>query len=286
MGFAYKGKTVNINNYKDIFKSCSVDIKDEIRSAILDDTPIGDFIESCGTNSYKLGQIRMAIRDNLDPDFISSEITGTTIYYIRQGISWGKNMYPLLKYYDKKSTSIDADDIEKLAMALSMSIAIDKVDFMKVQKSLVDITIKGLAKGYPMWLMVMQKNMSVDKVRTLLRGLQCGVDIHYFLDEDWDLAILNLLFNNAEQIDLNKFISYISYRFDYGLVEELLDLYKKGIDITKLSVKDTSGYPVYNVYQVIELSKVVENNLTIEGIFNPQLSDMTMASMIKEHIKK
>ena len=286
MSFSYKGKSVNINNYQDIFKACSPDIKDEIRSAILDDTPIGDYIEACGTNSYKLGQLRMAIRENLDPDFISSEITGTTLYYIRQGISWGKNMYPLLKYYDKTSTYIESDDIEKLAMALSMSIAIDKVDFTKVQKSLVDITIKGLAKGYPMWLMVTQKNMSVDKVRTLLKGLQCGVDIHYFLEEDWDLAVLNLLFNNAEQINLNKFISYISYRFDYGLVAELLSLYKQGLDITKLAVKDTSGIPVYNVYQVCELGKVIMNNLNIDGIFDPQLSDMKMSEMIRAELNK
>ena len=59
MSFRYKSQTVTLENYRTVFKVCSPDILDEIRSAVLDDTSISSFIKPCGNDSYKLGQLRI-----------------------------------------------------------------------------------------------------------------------------------------------------------------------------------------------------------------------------------
>ena len=44
MSFKYQMELVTMDNYREIFSGSTVDILDEIRSAVLDDTPIANFI--------------------------------------------------------------------------------------------------------------------------------------------------------------------------------------------------------------------------------------------------
>ena len=100
MGFRYKNTLVTLENYKTIYKDCSVDILDEIRSAILDDTPIASYINECGTDSYKLGQIRMGIREMLPLGLLNPLLTGRTLYLIRQSYKVGFDLEPLFRYIE------------------------------------------------------------------------------------------------------------------------------------------------------------------------------------------
>ena len=70
MSFRFGPKIITLDNYKEVFKVCSPDILDEIRLAILDDVPIGQYIQLCGQDYYKLNQIRKAIREIFDLDII------------------------------------------------------------------------------------------------------------------------------------------------------------------------------------------------------------------------
>ena len=87
MSFRYKDKEVTTKNYKDIFGSYPVDILDEIRLAIADNTEIARYIDICGTDSYKLNQLRLAIREGVEKEFLNPAMTGRTLYLIRQGLS-------------------------------------------------------------------------------------------------------------------------------------------------------------------------------------------------------
>ena len=274
MSFIYKKNTVTLNNYQDMFYSCTPDILDEIRSAVLDDTQIGNFIDRCLNDSYKLGQIRMALRELVPLKYISTDMTGRTIYMIRQCVMGNYNLDPILQYMKEDTITINDTTFEKLLEYIYLGADITKVDFNYVSVDLVDTICKGLLNNYPMWLVVdPDAQMSKEKMQALIRGMQLGIDIHPFIYDDWSNTQLYLLFSYANSVDLNKFLSYVNSQFDVDLLRALLDIFAKDISIEKLCVKDTDKSPVYNSYQVYELGSALEDNTVTDEMFDPRLSD-------------
>lgn len=281
MGFRYKARDINLGNYLSVFKGYSPDVLDEIRSAILDDTQIAKFIEPCANDSYKLGQLRMAVREYVPVEYLSTYVTGKTIYYVRKGLAKGLDMTQLLRYINVEDglPKLEPSTIETLAEFVYLGTHIDKVDFNNVRKDLVKIVCKGLVKGYPMWLCISEGIKDEDTIKALMRGMQLGIDIHPFVNGDWSKTQLYLLFSYSKVVDLNIFLGYITSKFSENILVCLLQLMEKGIDIKKLCVKDNDGYCVYNQYQIYEIGKSMELNAFSEEMLNASLSDMDIISM-------
>lgn len=287
MSFRYRSQTITLENYRSIFKVCSPDILDEIRNAILDDTAIAQFIKPCGNDSYLLGQLRMSVREMIPVEYLSAYVTGKTIYNIRQGFLKNRDMSALLKYYNPKSIKVDKMTLEKLSEFCLVGTDISKVDFTVVPNELVDIVCKGLYQGYPMWLLIDEGNMPNEKtIHILMRGLSIGIDIHPFLSNDWKTEVMLLIFSYAKSVDLNEVLRYVNHNFDADSVKVLLDLASKNIPITSLCVKDTSGIPVYNSYQMYELGKAIEEGVDTKEMYNASLSDFDISEMRKSEIAK
>lgn len=280
MSFRYKGRSVTLTNYTDIFSACPVDIQDEIRSAVLDDTPIAKFIAGCGTNNYLLGQIRMALREMVPAEFLSTKLTAETIRNIREGYRNGVDMSPLLKYYN---SGLDVSVIEQLSEVVFMGVDISKIDFNIVPLNLVTTVCKGLCKGYPMWLLIEDGcNLTQDSLNILMRGLSLGVDVHPFLNGKWASQVLLLMFSYAQSVDLNEILKYVNEKFSFDIVQELLRLAEDGVNIAKLCLKDKEGYPVYNNYQIYQLGKGLKAGVDISSVMNPDLDDLSMENMISQ----
>lgn len=288
MSFRYGKRVIALDNYSQIFGgSCSPDVMDEIRSAVLDNTPIAKFIGPCGDDSYLLGQIRMAIREEVPLEFLDARLTGKTIYNIRQGIRAGADMSGLLKYITPKSLKLEKSVLETLSEFLIIGVDISTVDFSMVPKTLVSVFCKGLYRGYPMWLLADESvNLTEDYVRILMRGMELGVDIHQFMSGDWDRSVVMLLFSYAKSVNLNHVLSMVNSKFDVNQVKVILDLESLGIPITRLCVKDHTGIPVYNNYQMYELGESLKQGVDIEAMFNPSVSDFDMAQMREEELAK
>ena len=293
MSFRFKNTTVTLSNYQQIFKECSPDILDEIRSAVLDDTSISKFIKPCGTDSYKLGQIRMALRELIPIEYLSTDCTGRTIYVLRNGFSSGKDMSSLLVYIKRGHLVIDADIFEILTEHVFIGADISKVDFKEIPSNLVKIICKGLLKGYPMWLLFDGKSehvLSEYAINLLMKGMQLGIDVHRFLNGLWDERVLVLLFSHSKSADINSLLSNINHLFSEEEVRVLLDLVEQGVPIDTLCVKDTQGYPVYNQFQMYELGEAIADGSIVNEMYNASLSDMDIAMMhgkiLRERNKK
>jgi hypothetical protein len=266
-----------------VFSECSPDILDEIRSAVLDDTQISSFINPCGNDNYKLGQLRMAVRELIPVEFLNTKVTGRTIYNVRQGFAKNRDMSDILLYYNK----LDAETLEKISEFLYLGTDITGMDFNIVPKHLVDITLSGLYKGYPMWLIIEDNcNLTVDKVKLLMNGLSLGVDIHPFLSSDWSDSCILLLLSYSKSVDINELLSLITGKFDEDCINELVVLYKSGIDIRRLCIKDTDGYPVYNSYQIHEIGLAIKEGFITEEMYNPVLSDMDILELKNKEKEK
>lgn len=286
MSFKFKNYIVSLENYREIFKDCTPDILDEIRSAILDDTQIGGYIKDCGKDSYKLGQIRMALREFVPPKFLNVKLTARTIYLIRQTVNRNLSADGLMKYVNNKGLMLDADTIEKLAEVVYLGIDISKVDFTTVPKNLVSAFCKGLCKGYPMWLCNNIKPVSEEYVILLQKGMSLGVDIHPFLNGDWGKEQLRMMFIYADTIDLNEMLKYVTPKFDEETIQVLIDLMQRQIPIIDLAKVDVEGYPIYNPYQIEVLGSALVNKVKNKAIFNPDLSDVEMKRILDDEISK
>lgn len=287
MSFKYKSMTITLENYREVFKVCTPDVLDEIRSAVLDDTAIATFIKPCGLDSYKLGQLRMAVRELIPTEYLNPRLTGKTIYNIRQGFLKSRDMSPILRYYTTRGLKLDKDTIEKLSEFCLIGTDINRMDFTIVPDNLVDIVCKGLYQGYPMWLLI-DEDCILDEstIQVLMRGLSLGIDVHPFLSGEWKKDTLLLMFSYAKSVDLNEVLRYINCNFDSASIKVLLDLASRNVPITQLCIKDTAGIPVYNSYQMFELGKAIEEGVDYKAMYNANLSDFEIATMREAELAK
>lgn len=277
------GKRVTLENYKNLYQEYPVDVLDEIRSAVLDDTPIHDFIEPCTSDSYKLGQIRMALREGVPVTFLKTSLTAKTLYNIRQAARRDIDMSDLLVYYE----SLESGTIEMLSEAILSGVDISHVDFRDVPMNLVSHFTTGLKKGYPMWLLVQPGvRMTDSKITLLMRGLSLKVDVSQLLSDDWEVDVLVLLFSYAKTVDINAILRHITPKFSVDVIRELLDLFSEGIDIRRLVVRDATGYPIYNSYQIYALGDAIRQGIVTDAMFNPSLSDWDMTQLALQEKKR
>lgn len=287
MSFRYKSQVITLENYRDIFKVCTPDVLDEIRSAVLDDTSIGNFIKPCGVDSYLLGQLRLAVREMIPIEYLSANVTGRTVYNIRQGFAKNRDMSPLLKYYNQKVVKVDVSILEMLSEFCLIGTDITRVDFTTVPEELVSTVCKGLYQGYPMWLLLDGENTPDERtIKILMRGMSLGVDIHPFLSDKWDINSMLLLFSYAKSVDLNDVLRYINSNFSVESIRVLLDFASKGIPIVRLCAKDLSGIPVYNSYQMYEIGLSLEAGVDIVEMFDANLSDFDIAELREAELAK
>lgn len=286
MSFKYGSNTITLDNYKEFFNACTPDVLDEIRSAVLDDTQISKFIKPCGTDSYKLGQIRMALRELIPVEYLNENFTGKTIYNIRRCFEKGYDCSFVLKYIKSGKPVLDIETIETLAEFCYLGTNLSKIDFTEVPKSIVGTICSGLYHGFPMWLCIGSPYMTEKKLKTLMRGMQLGIDVQPFIDKDWGDSQLILLFSYAKTVDLNELLQYINEKFDTDLLNVILQASSKNVPLPKICARDTDGYPIYNSYQLTEIIHAIEEGTITDEMYNPNLSDMDIIDLRRKEREK
>lgn len=279
----YKSVHVTMNNYKSVFKDFSVDIQDEVRSALLDKVDISRYIDICASDSYKLGQFRMAIRECIPNVYLTSNMTGKAVNNLRWCFSHNISILQLLPYLNKKAC-VDSELLESLCEGMRLGADISEVNFFNINKNIVNIVISGLVQKYPMWLCEGVDWLDEKYVHTLIRGMAMGIDVAPFVQCEWRTDVMILLFYYSGKVNINNFLSYITNKFSSDLVESLLRVYMRNIPIDILASKTEDGEPIYNAYQVDVLQKAVERGYTTSNeVFNPALSDMEMERILEKN---
>jgi len=274
---------LTLDNYKDLCSDCTEDVLDEIRLSILDDIDIRQYIFKCGDDSYKLGQIRLALRNRVPRHYILTQMTSKSLKYIRESLKCGKSVKPIERYIYGDSLTIDTDLFEQVVLCNYLGGNIDMVDFREVKSSISKIVCEGLVRGYPMWLLA-YSDLSESYIRLLMRGMDLNIDITRFLDGGWGESQLMLLFVNSVSVDINEFLTYVTKDYSAGSVDVLLGLYRDGIEIDRLTYKDEFGSPLYNEYQIEVLASALRlqrnKGVDIDMLFNPRLCDYEMQSIL------
>lgn len=288
MGVVFMGKSLTLENYKSVLEqvvSLSPDVLDEVRSAILDDTQIGSFIIPCQSDAYKLGQIRMYLRE-MNPIFgVSTYMTGRTIYLLRQIYRRGIDTEALMMYVSEGGLFVSAKTFETLTEFVLLGTDISKINFYKMSEDVVPSMLTGLQQGYPMWLLAECSKLTPERISVYKRGMQLGFDIHPFVEGDWSVEVMTSIFSSISEHQLGSLLCCITSKTELPVVEVMIKALKEGVDIEKLALVDRQGYSVYNQYQLEALIDAEKAGVLCQQLRNPYLSDMQMRKITEKLVE-
>ena len=281
MSFYHNGVLVTLNNYLDIFMDLSVDIKDEIRSAILDGTPISRYIKPCENDSYKLNQIRLALREYIPEKYINTRLSGECINLIRRCINEKVDITQLDRYL-LPSVYLDSNYIKNILHLIILGCDISKLDFNKVPKSNLKTICKGLSMGYPMWL-VSDLDCSTSYMNSLYRAMSLGIDIHPFLNNNWSVEQLRCLCSLSKHISISDLLENVNYKFSTKHLYVISMCIEKGYPYELLCAKDDDGSPLFSSSQMHSLIDAMSYDC-LDDVYDYNLSNLEMRNIIENKI--
>lgn len=293
MSFKYRGSIVTLSNYQEIFKGLSLDYLDEIRLAIMDDTPIGTYINravSYEDGVAKLSEVRKSLRVHVPKRFISLGVSSDVTRAIR--LLFEKKgeavLMELSPYLDVNGVSRLPDNtLKSMVVALaSEGVSLSEINFLNVPVDNIPYILVGLIKKYPMWLVAEYSNINSDTMNELLRAFTLGVDVLPFTVGTWDAECVTLLLSAYKKVDLPSIMEHINYMFEKGQLTEIIQAYESKLDFGVLCLKGEDGTPLFNEYQMNVLRRCLENDVLTEEIYDYTKSDMEMQDLFDIEMSK
>ena len=284
MPFQYEKDLITLGNYTQVFSSYSPDMLDEIRNAVMDGTPIGNYIQLCHGDGYKLNQIRLCLREYVDKQYINTAMTARTLFMIRSIIKERKDVACLLPYIKKNNMiSIDAESLEKVVQTVLLGADISKIDFIHLPKPSIDTVCEGLKLGYPMWLVLgTRQKYSNQKLRLLMRAMALGINIHPFLEGDWGLEQIGMILQQYVFVNLDVLFQHINHRVTTEQLLAVLALLKEGYDLSFICAKDKRGDLIFNMYQMYAIGKFYKEGIDPVGIITSDMSDSKIEKKLED----
>lgn len=270
----YKGKRVNLSNYNKEFENLSRDSRDVIRSAILDDTPLGVYVDKFGRDPYMLWQIKLGLDEYLDSRWFSIAKSGEALYKVRELSNKGINIDILLDFVTEETPDVYLGYVLRW---YEMGVNVEKYKFDILPEKLLNVFDFGLKRGFPMYLFNTGKayRYSERYIKSCLVIMSNRKSIEGFLDGDWDESILETLGEYSKSKYYDRVIKYTEKCITLSLLEALLKCVKSGMldkDLERIFVVDEEGYYVYDSFRVEVFLKAFEKDLDFSSLLDTSLS--------------
>ena len=152
----FKGGRVTLESIGSQFRGYPLDIQDEVRSMVMDNLDLSQWIDVCKDNPYRLNQIRLGSKEGLDPKFFTI-LDGSVIYKIRGLAATGFNVGELIPYVGVGFTKEQWTYI--IAWA-ERGLLDSRLALVRTPFSMWEFIDKGLRNNLPMWLFTSGKKYS------------------------------------------------------------------------------------------------------------------------------
>ena len=173
----YRGSVLILDNFRTELKEYSVDVQDVVRSAILDGIDLSEYIEVCKNNPYRLDQIRLCIKQGIEPVFLKVT-SGESLYKVRLLNARGVPLTGIASHIERGALS--EDSLNRLISWVESGYKIDGLNISIIPKTLLDVFEQGLQKGFDMSIFNDGKVYKPDYVRSCLVIKANGKDITPF----------------------------------------------------------------------------------------------------------
>lgn len=240
----WQSKKVNLNNYNEVFKDYTVDVREVIRSAILDDTDIAKYIRCYRDDAFMLWQIKLAIDEGVNPRWFSATSRFTTIKKIRQLKYKGINVDSVLPYIE--GNALTETCIEYILKWFERGVVLEKYDFSILPNALLDVFDYGVGLRYPMYIFNNGVQYTDEYIRLCLKILSNKKQISKFLNGDWDIANLSLLAKYSSTKYYDILVEYVSVSITPSILEGLYECCRIGIPLERVAIVDEDGIYIYS----------------------------------------
>lgn len=287
----WKGKKVNINNYNEVFAEFPLDIREVVRSAILDDTPIEHYIKR-GVDPYLLWQIKLGLDEGLDSEWFSILRSGNVLKSIRDMKARNINIEPLKEVL--RQYRLDDEYYKYILNWYNKGIALEKYNFSIIPKKLLETFGYGVSRGYPMHMFNTGVSYNSEYILYCLKILANGKNISKFLSGSWDDANMALLTKYSSSKYYDKLIDYVTINITPSILEELYECCKVGMPLDEISAIDDDGIYVYSKLHLEKAREAfllkldyrellnVKAHETTDKLFEMQLSQKRLHGVLKK----
>lgn len=273
----YENEKLILDNFRTVLKDYSVDVQDVVRSAILDGVDITKYIESCKNNAYRLDQIRLGMKENLEEIFLNIK-NGDSIYKIRKLKEKGVSLTGIQAQI--KQGVLNEESLNKLISWVESGYNIENINISIIPKSLFEVFEQGFQKGFDMKIFNDGRNYKPMYVRYCLVIMANKKDIHPFLSDNlWSedcikqLAVFSKI---RSQEKWGNLINHINSSISSDKLDALISCVKNGINISILSGDDWTAQGIRFIL------KAFENNLDYNSLINVGPDEDTILTKLNE----
>lgn len=275
----WKNKKVNLNNYLEVFKDYPRGVREVVRSAILDDSLISEYIDRYRDNPYMLWQVKMAIDEGLEEFWLVNAPSGDILDKLRELVERGININPLRKHFSLK---LPTNYYNYIIKWYGDGISLDKYDFSIVPQNLLDCFDLGLTRGYDMRPFNNGVDFDSKYMVACMSIMSNGKDITKYLKGDWDNETIMLLASYSKSKYYDKMIGYVYKEITPTVLEELFLSCKEGLSLEEISKRDEWGTYIYMGSQIKIIREAYLSNLDYSQLYQPKWGINKLLKLRKE----
>lgn len=254
----YKGTKLLLENFRSVLSGYSVDIQDVVRSAILDDVDISDWIEKCSDNPYRLDQIRLGMKEEIDKGYFEYK-SGEVLRGIRGLIARGINLSPILRY--NKGELSDRCFLY-LIVWCKEGINFSMYDFSIVPDYQLDFYDFALRRGINIKSFNSGRQYRADYIDECIKIIGNGCEIEKFASADYSMQIVDLMEKVSEKSRSRYMRLYCV--LDKDTTFEELALLEKISSLGVTEVQTLRG--IHDVKKLELVLKASSNGVRLEGV--------------------
>ena len=279
----FKGSRVTLESIGSQFREYPLDIQDEVRSMVMDNLDLSQWIDVCKDNPYRLNQIRLGSKEGLDPKFFTI-LDGSVIYKIRGLAATGFNVGELLPYVGVGFTK------EQWVYIISWAergLLDSRLALVRTPFSMWEFIDKGLRNNLPMWLFTSGKKYSNTFMHSVLTLMSNGQSAEKFLNSSWKDETLKLLAEFSYRRWFNNIVGLVDYFIPYEFLVSVGELAKEGLideDLFEISYDGDTGdyYYVYQSYLLEAILRCVMQGYDYSRLKDYNLSGSEVDMILKE----
>lgn len=205
----YHGVKLVLDNFRSVLADYSLDIQDVVRSAILDDVDISDYIQMYCNTPYQLDLVRLMLKEGI-PKKYANVYGEKSKLYIRKPHNRG---YSLEKLGNKSNiSSLSEHHLEYLYAWVSGGYDVSYLNLSIIPVELLPQFDYGIRLGLSMRPYNTGINYSKEYLYACMRIQKAGKPVVDILGKDLDIDVVKVLENytSMSTVTWNKVLSYIS----------------------------------------------------------------------------